>query len=298
MGAGLKGSRSGAFWPFWEHVQSLKADGRAPAMIVLENVCGALTSHDGNDFRALIRTLHETGYRSGALIVDAALFLPQSRPRLFIIGVRNDIEVLTEIISDGPTDEFHSAALVTAYRRLSISDKTDWIWWRLPLPTRRRASFADLIEEDLQWHTSSQTKALLKLMSPINLAKVEAAKKMGRPIVGTIYKRTRRLKTGDKAQRAEVRFDNIAGCLRTPGGGSSRQSILFVRGDEVRSRLLSSREAARLMGLPDRYILPQNYNDAYHLMGDGVAVPVVRHIAQHIIEPILESIGRSDIRAA
>ena len=41
------------------------------------------------------------------------------------------------------------------------------------------------------------------------------------------------------------------------------------------------------MGLSDEYILPTNYNDAYHLVGDGVAVPVVRHIAEHILEPII-----------
>jgi len=56
-----------------------------------------------------------------------------------------------------------------------------------------------------------------------------------------------------------------------------------------RSRLLCSREAARLMGLPDSYILPRNYYEAYRFAGDGVAVPVVRQIAQSILEPILET---------
>lgn len=41
------------------------------------------------------------------------------------------------------------------------------------------------------------------------------------------------------------------------------------------------------MGLPEEYVLPKNYNEAYHLTGDGVVVPVVRHLAEHIIEPIL-----------
>ena len=84
-----------------------------------------------------------------------------------------------------------------------------------------------------------------------------------------------------------MRFDDIAGCLRTPGGGSSRQLILVVEGDKIRSRLLSARETARLMGLPDSYVLPTVYNEAYHLTGDGVAVPVVSYIARHILEPNL-----------
>jgi DNA (cytosine-5)-methyltransferase 1 len=41
------------------------------------------------------------------------------------------------------------------------------------------------------------------------------------------------------------------------------------------------------MGLPDDYVLPANYNEAYHLTGDGVVVPVVRHLAANIFEPIL-----------
>jgi DNA (cytosine-5)-methyltransferase 1 len=91
-----------------------------------------------------------------------------------------------------------------------------------------------------------------------------------------------------RAQRAEVRFDEIAGCLRTPGGGSSRQTIIVVHGNKVRSRLLSPREAARLMGLPDEYVLPKNYNDAYRLMGDGVAVPVVSHLSRYLLEPLVQ----------
>src|SRR5690606_14698755 len=123
------------------------------------------------------------------------------------------------------------------------------------------------------------TRKLLDMMSAVNRAKVSAAKKAGRCMVGTIYKRTRLDETGAKVQRAEIRFDNIAGCLRTPSGGSSRQVIMLVDGEEVRSRLISPREAARLMGLPDEYRLPENYNEAYHLAGDGVAVPVVRFLA-------------------
>jgi DNA (cytosine-5)-methyltransferase 1 len=91
-----------------------------------------------------------------------------------------------------------------------------------------------------------------------------------------------------KMQRAEVRFDEIAGCLRTPAGGSSRQIILVVDGSKVRSRLLSGREAARLMGLDDDYKLPARYNDAYHVAGDGVVVPVVSHLASALVEPILD----------
>jgi DNA (cytosine-5)-methyltransferase 1 len=128
---------------------------------------------------------------------------------------------------------------------------------------------------------------LIDMMSPVNRAKLENAKRARRRTVGAIYKRTRLDSDGTKRQRAEVRFDEIAGCLRTPRGGSSRQTIIVVHGDKVRSRLLSGREAARLMGLDDGYRLPDRYNDAYHVAGDGVCVPAVRHLAACLLEPIL-----------
>jgi len=122
------------------------------------------------------------------------------------------------------------------------------------------------------------------MMTELNRRKVMEAQRYGALKVGTIYRRTR-----DGVQRAEVRFDGIAGCLRTPAGGSSRQTIMVVNGSHVRTRLISPREAARLMGLPDTYRLPARYNDAYHLLGDGVVVPVVAHLNSHILLPILQA---------
>jgi DNA (cytosine-5)-methyltransferase 1 len=135
-------------------------------------------------------------------------------------------------------------------------------------------------------------------MSPVNLAKLAGAKRAGRRIVGGVYKRTRLDERGAKVQRAEVRFDEVAGCLRTPAGGSSRQVILVIDGKRVRSRLISARETARLMGLPDSYRLPKNYNEAYHLTGDGVVVPVVAHLARHLFEPIVAKTQVGELQAA
>jgi DNA (cytosine-5)-methyltransferase 1 len=136
------------------------------------------------------------------------------------------------------------------------------------------------------------------MMTKVNMDKVGAAKNAGCRMVGTIYKRTRRDAEGNKIQRAEVRFDDVAGCLRTPAGGSSRQLILVVDGNDVKSRLISTRETARLMGLPEDYILPEKYNEAYHLTGDGVVVPVVRHLAEHILEPLVMQSRNIDRSAA
>jgi DNA (cytosine-5)-methyltransferase 1 len=294
-GAGLKGERSGTFWPFWKLMRQLKAEGRAPCLVVLENVCGTLSSHEGNDFAAIGGALSNEGYRFGAVVIDAADFLPQSRPRLFIIGVRDDAEIAESLILPGADPKWHPNRLVKAFNMLSVQARAKWAWWALPTPPGRLTALTDLVEDNpkgVRWHTPEETKRLLEMMSDVNLKKVQDAKKAGRRMVGGIYRRTRRDSQGRRTQRAEVRFDDVAGCLRTPVGGSSRQSILVVDGDDVRSRLLSPLEAARLMGLPETYKLPENYNEAYHVAGDGLAVPAVRFLAASLLEPALGSFSR------
>ena len=288
-GAGLKGSRSGTFWPFWSLMRALRAEGRAPRIVALENVVGALTSRRGADFQAICAAFDQIGYRVGALVVDAKEFLPQSRPRFFLIACCETIEPPLRLIGDRPGAPWRTKALMRAHEQLPEAVAKRWIWWRLPAPPARRLRLADVVAEEPQrvkWHSPAETAKLLGLMNATNRAKVERAKRARRRIVGTLYKRTR-MEDGVKTQRAEVRFDEVAGCLRTPAGGSSRQSIMVVHGDSVRSRLLDAGEAAALMGLSRDYKLPRKYNEAYHLVGDGVVVDVVRHLNAHLFEPLL-----------
>jgi DNA (cytosine-5)-methyltransferase 1 len=230
--------------------------------------------------------------------MDAVHFVPQSRPRLFIVAVDKKRKIPERLIWPQPDPTWHPPYLRNAYQNLTEESKDAWVWWSLPAPPTRQSTFADVIDDDPQgviWHTASETRRLLDMMSPINRRKVELAKMTGKRMVGGIYRRTRNDDSGGRAQRAEIRFDDVAGCLRTPVGGSSRQTIMIVEGENIRSRLLSPREAARLMGLHETYILPGNYNEAYHLAGDGVVVPVVRFLAIHLLEPLLAPKQITDI---
>jgi len=170
------------------------------------------------------------------------------------------------------------------------------MWFAPAKPAKSNVRLIDIIEEiprSVRWHTGAETDRLLAMMSPVNRAKVDLVLKNGGRTAGAIYKRTR-MNAGKKVQRAEVRFD-LAGCLRTPGGGSSRQTIILIEDGNIRSRLISPRETARLMGLPEDYRLPHRYNDAYHVTGDGVAVPVVRYIIEQIVEPCLFAETRQSV---
>ncbi len=288
-GAGLAGKRSGTFMPFWKLVQDLLAEGRGPKMIVLENVTGALTSHGGRDFETLVQSLAGAGYNVGALVLDAAWFLPQSRPRLFIVGVQSAVSIPSHLRQSEPSEPWHTRSLRNAYTRLSQPLQNQWVWWCLPMRRSKGPALSSLMEDEptgTKWHTTEQTQRIVDLMSPLHRRKLERAMKLGKRVIGTVYKRTRPDENGVKAQRAEIRFDEVSGCLRTPGGGSSRQIIMVVEGKRVRSRLLSPREAARLMGVPDEYPLPHKYNDAYHVFGDGLAVPVVAWLNENLLLPL------------
>jgi DNA (cytosine-5)-methyltransferase 1 len=294
-------TRSGTFWPFWKLVRDLVRRGAAPRTIVLENVPGCLTSYGGKDFASIATALSEADYKFGAAVVDASHFVPQSRPRVFFIAARKGQRIPSFLTGHEPQDCWHPQALVQAFERMTTLTKENWVWWNIARPAARYSAFADVIEDEptsVTWHTAAQTNYLLQLMSPLNRRKVEEAMRSGRRTVGSVYRRTRPDAQRVSCQRAEVRFDDVAGCLRTPAGGSSRQTILVVQGKRIRSRLLSPREAARLMGLRDDYVLPTHYNDAYHVCGDGVCVPVVRHIAAHILEPILHENRAAETIAA
>ena len=84
--AGLAGGRSSAFFGFWRLMRGARpprAARRAPWSI--ENVVGLLTSHGGARLRRpCARRWPSRATASARLEIDAAGFLPQSRPRVFV----------------------------------------------------------------------------------------------------------------------------------------------------------------------------------------------------------------------
>jgi DNA (cytosine-5)-methyltransferase 1 len=278
--AGLSGGRSSAFFGFWRLIEGLDREGRAPRIIVIENVLGLLSSHGGADFAALARALAERGYSFGALEIDAARFLPQSRPRMILVAVKGAVP--PGLIGEGP---FHGRAVRAAASALPPDLARRWIWWRLAEPAARNADLASVLEPDetAGWLAPERAQRWLSLMAPLHRARLAA--QSGRA-VGAVFRRTR-IEGGVPTQRAEARFDGLAGCLRTPRGGSSRQAIVVVEDGRAQFRLMTPREAARLMGLPETYRLPAGATQALHVAGDGVAVPVVGWLARELLEPLL-----------
>ncbi len=288
-GAGLNGNRSGTFNKLVSILKELKLEKRAPNIIVLENVVGAITSHEGKDFEAIISSMANLGYYCGCVVVDGVYFVPQSRPRLFVIATKVPKTRFKNLTTDKPNSKWHPSNLIKAHEKLPKELKRKWVWWSMPSPPERDKNLIDIIEEnptDVKELDKEEVDRLISMMSETNIEKLDKAKSATGLVVGGLYKRVRKQKNGEKLQRAEIRFDGTAGCLRTPTGGSSRQTLIIVNNDDVRARLLSRREAARLMGVPDRYRLPERYNDAYHVFGDGLVVPAVSWIERHVLKPL------------
>jgi DNA (cytosine-5)-methyltransferase 1 len=271
LAAGIHGHRSGLVWEWLRVIDELPA--RCP-VLVAENVVGLVSGAGGAHYRTLHSALASRGYRVGALMLDAARWVPQSRPRIFVVAVSKDVPVPARLLDTRP-NWAHSAAVVAA-----MNGQADAVWWKLPEPEQRGTTLEDLIEWDAPCDAPDIAEGKLALV-PERHQRLLGAK---RRHVAPGYRRTR-----ESGQVLELRFDGIAGCLRTPEGGSSRQVVVLKDGAATRTRLLTVREAARLMGAPDDYKVPGTYNEGYKAMGDGVAVPVASHLAKHLLRPLVRA---------
>lgn len=263
---GIHAARSGLVWEWLRVVDEMD---EKPKILALENVVGLLSTNSGDNYRALHFALVNRGYRCGAIVLNASLFLPQSRPRVFVIAVQKGCDIPRELMGDGPC-WLHNKAAVDVGRSLP-----DWIWWKTEKPPHRIQTIKDIVQEGVPFDKDDALRLV-----PDRHQKILNEHD---PVYATGYRRTRQGK-----QQLELRFDGIAGCLRTPEGGSSKQYLIIKKNGVSHARLLTVREAARLMGAPDDFILPGTYNDGYMAMGDAVAVPVAQFIGDRFLIKLAE----------
>lgn len=279
---GLAGSGSGAFWGF---IDAMKGMGdRRPPLVLLENVTGFLTSHEGNDFRDACLALNELGYSVDAFIIDAAHFVPQSRQRLFVVGSQRPRSLKAK--------EPGSSFLEGNGRPAALADFILWhpeIDWAIrdlpPLPRshRRLSDILEVVSPNSQlWWSKERSEYLLNQMSDRHREIADAMISAKKTTYGTVFRRVR-----NGRSMAELRIDGVAGCLRTPRGGSGRQILFAAGGGTFGVRLLSARECARLMGADDFRMERQlPLNKALFGFGDAVCVSVVDWIASHYLNPL------------
>lgn len=290
---GFEGKHSSTYFGFIRVLQSL--GNSKPKLVMLENVTGFLTSKDGADFIRAVSTLAEEGYWIDCIVLDAKSFVPQSRPRVFIIGFHDSLQS-NRIIRQGKSGLFGDAwqsaideagalrpdSLLRLMAKTTLT--TGWATLALRPPKQVKYTLETFIDIDdrQEWWDKAATDKHYAMLSDLHRTEVDRRRKEGGVHVGTVYRRCRY-----DEMRAEVRFDNLAGCLRTPRGGSARQIVMVIEDGQVRFRWMSPREYARLQGVPD-FTLADNTIQSLFGFGDGVCVPVIRWVDQNILTPVYE----------
>ncbi|MCL6588347.1 MAG: DNA (cytosine-5-)-methyltransferase [Firmicutes bacterium] len=280
---GLGGKHSSAFWGFVKVIESM--EGRKPPFILLENVTGFLSSNQGADFKAALQALNRLGYSVDAFILDAANFVPQSRQRLFVIGISTGASPVWQVREQSLfyESEIRPKAL-TGF--ILNHPEIHWTIRDLPAPPQNHQKLQDILE-DLpdnapEWWPKERAEYLLNQMSPRHRWITEQMMASDRYSYGTVFRRLRNNKS-----MAELRTDGLAGCLRTPRGGSGRQILIKAGKGKFYARLLTPRECARLMGAPG-YRISVPPNRALFGFGDAVCVPVIEWIAKYYLNPVAE----------
>ena len=275
---GLNAGQSSAFWGLVDLVKGLKS--RRPSVVLLENVPGFLMSDEGRDLEKALLALNELGYAVDAIMVDASNFVPQSRLRLFIVA---KLGVAGRSYAEMPPSELRPRALAEF-----IVSHPDIRWDVIDLPpivnVRKplKSVIENLPDDHPAWWSEKRVAYFMSQLSERHHAMAKSMIDAKTVSYGTAFRRVRHGRS-----MAELRTDGVAGCLRTPRGGSGRQ-ILFKAGKgRYQVRLLSARECARLQGVPDDYKIDVPLNKALFGFGDAVCVPAVAWIAKHYLLPEL-----------
>ena len=296
---GLKGRHSSTFFAFIAVLESLAS--RRPKAVLVENVPGFLTSREGSDFAEAAKALADLGYWLDAFVLDASRFVPQSRKRVLLVGLRKDArlpQAATLFADDPPSSKGweRSASLVNLMNTTTLP--TGWLGLQLPQPPPRRRTLRDVLDcgDDQEWWDRSEVDRHYKMMSDRHRGKVDLLLAAKDKRVGTSFRRVRQ-----GVQRMEVRFDGVAGCLRTPSGGSARQIVVMTDDGRLRMRWMSPPEYARLQGVDD-FPMAGRRNQMLWAFGDAVCVPVIRWIDKHVLTPAYEHatgktvLGRKDLK--
>jgi DNA (cytosine-5)-methyltransferase 1 len=275
-------------------MKSLKTTGRLPKIVVLENVVGLLTINGGEEFKAVIAALDTLGMRAGAIVVDARHFLPQSRQRVFIVAVSKTARVADELVCDEPHPTWHPDPLVKAVLKLSPECREQWMWFNLGAAPELNKTLNKIVSNRPVGgrirRESVPTSRLPDFLASesFRLCTLDIMPISRRVSAGVCHSTS----NGKTVQRTEICVRGLAGCLRTPKGGGSRPRVIVVKGTDVRTRLLAPAEAASLMGLKSDYQLPEVYEYAFRVVGDGVAVPVVSFLRAKLLNPLLRSMSK------
>lgn len=280
---GIHGHHSSAFWGF---IKVLKSQGQsAPPIVLVENVPGWLHSNKGQDFRITVKALNDLGYACDVFTLDALRFTPQSRLRIFLVGIKHSSSYWDQTLLLKRPSSLLSKSLK---ERILENSDLNWFHSEIPDPPPLKteglhAIVEDLAENDTRWWADEQIQRHMDMMAPSHRHAVETLISNNFIAYRTFF---RRIRQGQ--QRAEVRSDDIAGCLRTASGGSAKQFLIEAGCGRIRMRAMTPREYARLQGVPDSFPIHVDTVQALTGFGDAVCVPAITWIARNVLTPLVK----------
>lgn len=231
-----------------------------PKVFLLENVKNLLSHDKGRTFAVIGRTLEEElGYRISIRVIDARCFVPQHRERIFIVGVRRDMEMSIDL------SELELPSGAAGPRLGSILHTEDG--------SEKRDNSAFLDGEGRVSDRYVLSDKLWRYLQGYAEKHRQKGNGFGFGLTGR----------NDVARTLSARYHK---------DGSE---ILVDRGPGQNPRRLTPRECARLMGFDrpggSEFIMPVSDTQAYRQFGNSVVVPVVEAVARHMRPIILQAVA-------
>ncbi|MGW4769847.1 DNA cytosine methyltransferase [Nocardia sp. NPDC004278] len=285
---GIHAEHSGIVWSFLEHIESLVKQGRPPKFLLLENVAGLLTLHDGSSIDILLHEIARLGYAFDLVQVDARHFTPQTRNRVFIIATRDLSLAQGEEMPDVYIRRYKVRQVFERNRQLP------WMFFDFPALPSRSITLDDILidlpDDDPRWWNEQRLLYFWDHLEKDHRVRLNDLVSRKVDTQFTAVRRGRR--RGLREQIFNLRNDGLASCLRTPKGGSSIQFVVRVKSGKVQVRRILGIESGRLQGvgipgLSPNFSFPESEQEALYGFGDAVCVPAVRWVFQHSIEAYL-----------
>ncbi|URZ87567.1 DNA cytosine methyltransferase [Floricoccus penangensis] len=256
-----------------------------PKFFIFENVKGLLSYKDEHNEKLLPKIINEfesTGYNISCKVINSIEYgVPQKRERLFIFGIRKDIEI-------SPSDFFQEME----------KERTSGINIRdlfADLPKMRHGEeknyyvesnqISQFIIENLKSNDTPLTYNVSRFCNEKDreiYKLVVLAKKKGKNL------KYNELPTHLKSHKNETNFLDRFKCLsndevaHTLVAHISKDGHHYIHPDISQNRSITVREAARIQTFPDDFYFESSRTAAYKQIGNAVPVVLSKKIAKSI----------------
>lgn len=246
---GLEDARGTLFYEYARLVSEIK-----PKVFIYENVRNLLNHDKGKTWEVIKKIFDNLGYRYKFEVLNASDYgIPQTRRRLFVVGFRND---------------------------LNIDVDNDFVF---PPKTKK----LKYIMKDFTINMCKDGGMLYNSNGDITLTSVPGIPDEKYILSEKLYNYVMKSGTKTFVQKVEINKDIARTLLKTMGNRHRAGVDNYVSFDGTEQlgsvRMLTEREAHRLMGFTDDYKIVVSRAQAYKQAGNSIVVDVLMEMLKSII---------------